>query len=67
MVTKLNIHIDFSSTGMLYELEMYNIVRFINFSTMVDFEEKHVAFEEYTIFNFQCFVLTSINDLLLQQ
>ena len=23
MVTKLNIHIDFNSTGMLYELEMY--------------------------------------------
>ena len=27
MVTKLNIHIDFKSTGMLYEIEMNNIVK----------------------------------------
>ena len=51
MVTKLNIHIDFKSTGMLYGLEMYNIVSFINFSMMNDFEEKHFAFGLCSIFN----------------
>ena len=56
MVTKLNIHIDFKSTGMLYEIEMNNIVKeninFRLFCNTIHLFDIKMTDNKYAIFYF---------------